>query len=296
MRVRRWQIGSVTICLAILGGLINWVYTHPPLSSGGGSSAIGGGKSHATYDLWNQGWGPVVLRGVRVDASPAPASITTVRNQGGEMASSKAMRPAELTADQVGAVPGWRISPQSDLHITNALALRWSERLLPERPYSVELSYWYLGLPMRLHIEGFTADERMKPLPPAPPQPDVTGWATGDPARRPVIREVRLAEPALGLTIDGWFRTPPVRLTFVAETERATNLILLGYDPFEEPMNPDGNTGFRSYPNREAIPGGERWTTVPIGLNAHGLAVYAVAENEFGRTVSPVLYLQNWPQ
>ncbi len=125
---------------------------------------------------------------------------------------------------------------------------------------------------------------------PAPPAPDTSGWNAGDPVRRPAFRRLEISHFAVE---NGWHIAPPVNYRLLAEVEGADEVYFQAFEPGEAPdLDRDGYLHSREYSPVEH-PGGDPnlWALTGTSNGGRTAGFYAVAVNEHGRTVSPVLFV-----
>ena len=125
---------------------------------------------------------------------------------------------------------------------------------------------------------------------PVPAAHDMFEWNTGDPDRRPVLRRLEISQFDVK---NGWHIAPAANYKLLAEVEGADEVYFQAFDPGETPdPDKDGYLHSREHSPVEHPEGDpNRWALNGISNGGQTAAFYAVAVNEHGRTVSPVLFV-----
>jgi len=115
-------------------------------------------------------------------------------------------------------------------------------------------------------------------------------WNTGDPDKRPVFRRLEISHFDVK---NGWYIAPQVNYRLLAEVEGADEVYFQAFDPEGTPnLDHDGYLHAREdspVTHPEANP--DLWALTGISDGGDTAGFYAVAVNEYGRTVSPVLFV-----
>lgn len=125
---------------------------------------------------------------------------------------------------------------------------------------------------------------------PAPPAPDMSEWNTGDPDKRPVFRRLEISHFDFH---NGWYIVPQINYKLVAEVEGADEVYFQAFDPGETP-NPDDDGYLHSREYSPVVHSEENpnvWALTGISSGGDTAGFYAVAVNEYGRAVSPILFI-----
>lgn len=138
----------------------------------------------------------------------------------------------------------------------------------------------------------FPAWETPAPSPtdPAPSPPDTALLNSGDAAKRPVFRRIEISHFDVQ---NGWHIVPSLNYKLMVEVEGAEEVYFQAFDPGAAP-NPDKD-GYLHSPKPSSVkhPGGDPdlWAIGGMSNGGQVDGFYAVAENQYGRTISPVLFV-----
>jgi hypothetical protein len=123
---------------------------------------------------------------------------------------------------------------------------------------------------------------------PAPAPLGSSQFDTGDATRRPVIHEILISETDLQ---NGWHIVPGESFQVAVLTEKADKVTFRGFVPGEEQFDPDENGIVERGVPEKTEDGRIRWSASGGNLAGRTMVMYAVAENQYGRTVSPFLFV-----
>jgi hypothetical protein len=137
-----------------------------------------------------------------------------------------------------------------------------------------------------------SATVRIAECHPAPSAPDMSEWNTGDADKRSVFRRLEISHFDVK---NGWHIAPWVNYKLLAEVEGADEVYFQAFDPSEAEapdLDRDGYLHSREHSPVEH-PGGnpDLWALGGISNGGQTADFYAVAVNQYGRTVSPVLFV-----
>lgn len=123
---------------------------------------------------------------------------------------------------------------------------------------------------------------------PAPAPPESARFDEGDATKRPVIHEILISETGLQ---NGWHVVPGELFQVILLAEKADEVTFRGFLPGDEQFDPDNNGILERGVPENTEEGRIRWSASRGNLGGPTMAIYAVAENQYGRTVSPVLFV-----
>lgn len=124
----------------------------------------------------------------------------------------------------------------------------------------------------------------------APPQPDTKRQNAGGPAWRPIVRWIGITHAAVA---NGWYVVPHESFQVMLEAEEADRVVFYGYDPAGAPDRLHDGYIHPTDIRPATHPPGEpnRWAVNAGSFAGTRMGIYAVAENQYGKTVSPVLFV-----
>lgn len=132
---------------------------------------------------------------------------------------------------------------------------------------------------------------------PAPISPDTSAMTRGDKTKAPKIHRVGVAHYDLK---NGWYVVPRRTFRMAAEVEGATDVRFMGWVPdADQQMDPDSNSYLKGSKVAYATSSSANITRWEAEFGSYGgltRAVFVVAENDYGRVVSPVLYIAWVPE
>lgn len=133
-------------------------------------------------------------------------------------------------------------------------------------------------------VSAPVAEERPWAVPPPSPT-DVSDFDLGPVDKRPIIRKFHVEN--LG-SKNGWLVVSNQQFTLSAEVAWASKVTFMGFDPDTELLNPVDNGIVESARQKD----GNMWTVKVLNFGSgQRAALYAVVENDHGRTVSSPIYV-----
>lgn len=150
MSSRRVIWGVIFSLFLLCAGSVAWMYARPPLILKTVGVYRGDSLVFFDIDLENKGAVPVVLSRLAVTGSSLPDSVVAIAGPA-TLGSKRSAIHLEDLGDRVrtGPVSGWHIEP-SGASDTHSVRVIWRHQ--PPTPNSIEITYRYLGMPLRLTV------------------------------------------------------------------------------------------------------------------------------------------------
>jgi len=123
---------------------------------------------------------------------------------------------------------------------------------------------------------------------PAPSPPDFFRFNKGDPSARPIVHDIRISETG---NQNGWHIVPGESFQVCLWAEGAEEVTFYGYFPDSEELDPDFNGIVEHGVLKTTENGVEKWCAARGPLSGPTMAIYGVAQNAGGRTLSRVLFV-----
>lgn len=132
-----------------------------------------------------------------------------------------------------------------------------------------------------------TTRDPMSGVPSAPSPPNASRFNTGSPDERPTVQQFLITNAG---EQNGWRIVPAEGFSLVLEAGESDKVTFYAYVPGEEELDPERN-GVLAEGSRASDQNSLRWVARRETPGGKQLAVYAVAENQHGRTVGPVVFV-----